>query len=253
MDNQNNYNGIILTKQTSKIRAMTITSCLLAASILISFISNFIKISFLGDFLTLDLSLVFIIPLIFICNVYWSLLSGVICGLFSFAWSAGLWIGPLLNITVNILTILLVYLFYFKVFRIIKNKQIKKTIVNNKVVFNLNNYFYFYIKLIITLLLTLIITTLVMAFLNGIVFTPLYWWAYNLLDSPSFVIANKWYKDNGPNLYLLYLPDYWSGIFGLYTSFNVFKLSIVFILVYFPITIIVKSDLANKYFYRRKM
>ncbi|WP_412032330.1 MPN527 family putative ECF transporter permease subunit [Malacoplasma muris] len=219
-----------ISEKTKQIRAMAITSCFLAISILVSFATNYIKITFLGDFLTLDLSLVFIVPIIFICNIFWALFAGIVCGLAAFIWmGTGLWVGPIFIIVINVIIILLVYLWYFIIF-----KKIKKTSI----------------KLSLTLLITLILLMFLGSLLNGLIFTPLYWWIYNVIPIPSFIEAEKWYQSQGPNPYLIYINTYWNGIFGLYSAFNLLKFGVIFIIIYGPLLLIINNNIADRYFYR---
>ena len=217
---------------TLKIRKMTLTSCFLAIAILMSFVGNtYMPLTFLANYLNLDISLVFIIPIIFACGLYWSNLAGIVAALFIFAWSfEGGWIGVVFNIVVNIAVVNLIYLLYF-VF-------LKK--------FKLN----FYIKLLITFITMWFFLIIFCSFINGILFTPLYWQWYGYLKTPSFVDAEKLYNEN-PTIWLLYIPTYWAGIFGLYSSFNSLKFGIVFFILYPVLVSLIKAKVFDRYFFQK--
>lgn len=197
-----------------------------------SFLGNtYFPISFLGNYLNLDLSLVFIIPLIFACGLYWSNFAGIVCALFVFAWSAnGGWIGVIFNIVVNVAIINFIYLIYFVCLK--KTKLI------------------FYIKLLITFVLTLIFMMLFCSATNGILFTPLYWQWYGYMKTISFIEAEKIYNQN-PTIWLLYIPNYWGGIFALYSSFNAFKFATVFIILYPALCSLIRAKIIDKYFFTK--
>lgn len=214
------------------IKNMAITSIFLSLAILTSFGTNFIKISFLGDFLSLDISLVFIIPLIFICSYYWSILASTILSLFTFLWPGNIWIGVVFNLIANFTFVTLVWLFT-KAFN-------KKIIANNS------------ISLFINFSLSILISSIFFSFLNGILFQPLWWWFFKLTDTIFFVeVANKYNFGLIPHAFLLWIPDYWSGIFGLYISFNIFKFAIVSFITFIAITFISKSNLIEHFFNKK--
>lgn len=217
---------------TLKIRKMTLTACFLAIAILMSYIGNtYMPLSFLGNYLNLDISLVFIIPIIFACGLYWSNFAGIVAALFIFAWQGdGVWIGPVFNIVVNIVIVNLIYLLYFQCFKKI----------------NLS----FYIKLLITFIVMWIFLIIFCSFINGILFTPLYWQYFGFIKTPSFIDAEKSYNQN-PNIYLLYIPTYWAGIFGLYSIFNGLKFGIVFVILYPVLVGLIKANVFDKYFFQQ--
>lgn len=218
----------IISNETKKIRIMTITSCLLSISILLSFLTNFIKLSFLGSFLTLDLSMVFIIPLIFICGFYSALFSSFVVGALSFFWSDGTWVGTIVNIFVNVTVVIIIQIFSFLF--------LKK-----------RNYIWF--RLMIIFIFSLLIICAFISFFNAIFFQPLYWWVFGFLKTPSLIEAINKYNNN-PNIFLLFIDDYWKGTFTLYTIFNLIKFSIVFFITICPSHIIIKHKLSEKYFYK---
>lgn len=222
--------NLIISKQTKKIRTITITSCLLSVSLFTSFITNFIKISFLGSFLTLDISLVFIIPLIFICGFYSSFFTSIIVGAFSIFWSDGSWVGTLVNIFVNIIVVLVISI--FKLFLFKKNKQIL-------------------LKIIIMFVFSLPIICIIISFFNAILFQPLYWWVFGYIKTPSLIEAINKYNSS-PNIFLLFINDYWKGTFTLYTIFNSIKLFITFFISICPLNIIIKQRFKEKYFFNLK-
>lgn len=212
-----------------RIKKMVITSIFIALSIITSFSTNFISLPFLASFLTLDISLIFIIALLVITSYYWALFAGITLGCFSFIWSSGIWIGAVFNIIVNVFTITIIWIFDKYVFKNIKN---------------------YWLKWGYNLISTLIIITFSFTLLNGILFQPLWWWFFNTpLKSISFIEAEFLYNNNFiSHAFLLWMPNYWSGIFALYTSFNLFKFSIVFLIAFPAINVLIKSGMIEKYF-----
>ncbi|WP_027123867.1 MPN527 family putative ECF transporter permease subunit [Mycoplasmoides pirum] len=187
-------------------------ACMLGISTLFAFIGTFIKIPFFAQMsLDIDISIIFIIPIIFICSLKWALLSGFINAILHFAWNASNWIGILILLISNLLTILI---FSFFKYIVEKNENIKpkKT------------------KWIYIWFLSIIFLTLFLTILNGILFTPLYWWwiSPGLFTNINFIETSKIYNEN-PNLhiYLLGIPNYWAGIFGLYSFFNLIKFVLI--------------------------
>lgn len=214
------------------IKNIAITSIFLALAILTSLGTNFIKISFLSDFLSLDISLVFIIPLMFICSYYWATLASTILSLFTFLWPGNIWIGVVFNLIANFVFVTLVW-FFVKVFQ-------KKTIFN------------YSLTLILSLGLSVLISSIFFSFLNGVIFQPLWWWFFKLTDTVFFVEVAKQYNFGViPHAFLLWIPDYWSGIFGLYMAFNIFKFVIVSIMTFIVVVFILKSNLLEHYFKRK--
>lgn len=235
MKNKHRTRNQIVSQTTLRIRSMTLTSCFMGIAIIMSFIGNtYIPITFLGGYLNLDISLVFIIPLVFACGLYWSNIAGLITAIFVFAWSgSGAWIGAVFNIVVNLVVVNLTYVIYFIAFKKLRN---------------------FYLKILYTFIILYVFLIIFCSFINGILFTPLYWQWYGFLDSASFLDAQFFYESNTGDdirVLLLYIPSYWGGIFGLYGAFNAFKFGIVFLILYPALVALIRSNIIDRYFFTK--
>ncbi len=186
------------------IRQITIAGMFLGLSIISSFIFSFAII--LGGFLTLDISIIFIIPIVFCCGIWWGVSASIIQGFFTLIWSgAGGWIGSIILIITNLTVVFI--LWTFEQYCQIKNRKLKWTIIYS---------------LLVPILM------IILSALNGLIFTPLYWWFLGIIDSPSFVEATYYASHtSGTNAYLLGFKNYWNGIFALYCLFNFIKFTIV--------------------------
>ncbi len=205
--NQSVKNNMILSKE------IALTALLTGLAIIFSILSNFFIVPF-ATWLTIDLSPLFIVSIyMFVKNhpIIYSVTSTIGVSLFTFI-NVGLagWVGVLINICSN-LTFLFMSIMFLKLF--------KKLFRNNKLYY------------LVSISFSCITTTFILTILNGILFTPLYWSYFINPRMISFIEAMNWYNEN-PSLYLLYIPNYWAGIFGLYISFNIIKFFICsFVLV----------------------
>lgn len=218
----------MISKNNILIRSITITAILTSFAMITSYSTDFIKLGFLNSFLSLDLSLIFVIPLIFICGIKWAFISSLILSCFSFI-NGGIssWIGPLFNLFINTFVVFIIYLIYFKVIRI---QNIK-------------------IRLLITSLIALMLIILFSCLLNGFIFTPLYVAYFNNdWKLASFI---ELLKDENKDKFIAFtlgIPNYWLGIFSLYSAFNAIKFSIVLFISYFIVLWIIKNKISQKYF-----
>lgn len=207
---------------------LVFSSGMLGLGIIFSYFSNWVKIPFFSQLsLTIDLSIIFIIPVIFLCSLAWALSNAAILSLLNFIWNGSNWIGIIFLLLVNLVTVLLFYLLY-----IIFNK----TKIRNKK-----------FKWLVIWVFVIILNTIIFTVLNGIIFTPLYWWWYANGQFPlNFIEVQKIYNStNYLQIYLLGIPDYWSGIWSLYTIFNLIKfiLTAIFsipVLIFFQINPLTK-------------
>ncbi len=190
------------------VKHITLSGMFLGLSIISSFILSFVYI--LGSFLTLDISIVFIIPIVFCCGIWWGLSAAIVQGLFTLIWSgAGGWIGSIILIVTNVIVIII--LWEFERYCKIENRKIKWTVIYS---------------------LLVPIIMIILSALNGLLFTPLFWWFLGIIQTPSFVEASTFAAaNNGVNVYLLGFNDYWKGIFALYCLFNFIKFSIVAVIM----------------------
>ena len=86
---------------------------------------------------------------------------------------------------------------------------------------------------------TVLLTSLLLTFLNGIFFTPLFWYGYDYIDALSISKAKNIYDDVKTAFFGL--PNYWSGIFGTILPFNLLKFTLIYV-IYFPL-----NDVFRKY------
>ncbi len=202
----------ITKNQFSNTFKLVFCASMLSVSTLFAVIGTFARLPFFAQMsLDVDLSLVFIVPVIFVCSLAWALGCGVLNALIHFTWNPTNWIGILILMFSNVLVVFLFWVFAKALGRSKKRRETKT-------------------KWVYSWLLTILCASFAMSALNGILFTPLYWWwlAPGLFNSISFVRVGEIY-DADPNLhvYLLGIPNYWAGIFGLYGLFNVTKFAIV--------------------------
>lgn len=223
----------IISDNAVRLRSMTITAvCLAFYAIFAFFCNTYLPLPFLANFLNLDISLVFLIPLVFICPIKWWISSSLISGFFNFLWaSSGGWVGALFNVIVNFTTLLV---FYFLNIFLLERKKNKK-------------HFVFY--LILSLIIALVVLVLFNCFINGIFFTPLYWWSFGIITSPSFLFAQQAYESyDSLKVWLLFIPNYWDGIMTLYSIFNSLKFGITFVLLFPLLIVIFKSKIVNHFY-----
>ncbi|MCF0217460.1 MAG: hypothetical protein HUJ42_00235 [Malacoplasma sp.] len=242
-----------LSKSSIQIRSMVITAMLLALYIIFAAIGNlYFKMTFLASFLNLDISLIFLIPLVFICRWQWWMFAAIAGGLANFIWAGvGGYIGAIYNVVLNVITLSFVFLLKFLLF----DKQNKKAINEdaNNLVNNNQSERLKYWKIVAICIISFAYSILVNCVLNGIIFTPLYMNLYmpKSFVSVSFIEVEKIYNNTNNSdarAMLLYIPNYWTGIFALYSAFNGIKFSIVF-LVLIPILIMLdKTNIVNRYF-----
>lgn len=194
-----------------KIYNITITSLLTSLSIVLSLVCKFFILPF-ATWLNVDISLISQI-VIYVCikgkySIFYSIFSLFITSVTSIAWyGTGDLIGVLISFISGLIYIS-IYCFFYMVF---KFKNLK-------------------IYLISTILSSLILTTFVLTLLNGLLFTPMYW-SYLGISSLNFLDCEMIYNMN-PNIYLLNMPTYWTGIFALYISFNSIKFMCISIIIF---------------------
>lgn len=197
----NNYYDLDKSKK-EKINIISITSVLTALSIVFSFVCKFFILPY-ATWLNIDLSIIFqVFIYILIKNkfsIFYSLFSLFITSLSSMIWYG---VGDIIGIFISFISGSLFILIFYMFSKIIYIK-------------NVRSYY------LVTLLLSSILTIILLTVLNGLIFTPLYWWYFGL-SSISFIDCEIWYNSS-PNVWLLNMPNYWSGIFVLYISFNSIK------------------------------
>ncbi|MGL5246036.1 MAG: MPN527 family putative ECF transporter permease subunit [Mycoplasmoidaceae bacterium] len=204
------------------VKKISVLSMLLSLGVIFNYVSTFIPF-FAFAFLNVDLSVAFVL-LAFSLYGYWS--AFFMCfaiGLFSIAWSTTGIIGPMILIVSNLSFISI----YFLISKLIKIKKIE----------------------ILNVIISIIINAIFLSIINGIIFTPIFLNMFTDIKTINFIeIANNynsglWYEKL--KIYFMFIPDYWLGIFSLYTSFNLFKFLIGGIAFIIFKKIIEKNDLLN--------
>ena len=84
------------------------------------------------------------------------------------------------------------------------------------------------LKIGLSLIMTIIVSSLLNTILNGIFYTPVYFWLYKLAPDPSIASAQIAYKS--ANVFFFGIPNYWVGIFAVYIVGNMIKYAIVSVL-----------------------
>ncbi|QMT98747.1 hypothetical protein H3143_01265 [Mycoplasma tullyi] len=182
---------------------------MLALAIIFAYLSSLVKIPFFSSLsLTIDISIVFLIPVIYISSIYSAVALSITLSLIHFIWNASNWIGIIFLTIINIFTILI---FAFL------NWLLNKTKLKDKKV-----------KWLVIWILIIPILMVLFSAINGILITPLYWWWFRAVRTINFIEVAKFYNSS-PNLrfFLLFINDYWTGIFALFSLFNLIKFSLV--------------------------
>ncbi|MCV3743404.1 hypothetical protein OF377_00690 [Ureaplasma sp. ES3154-GEN] len=188
-----------------------LSAVMLAMFLLINFLSSFLKF----NFLVFDFAMVSVLVLAYRVRIRYVYLVTVLGSLFNFFYSSASWIGVMIVSVNNLIFISWCLLFIRVIF---------------KKFFHLKRF------LLINVLLSALITSLISVLLNITLFTPLYWYTYQLVRTMNFVqIANNYQ----PNPYLLNAPNYYAGNFALYLPFNLLKYLGVIILAMLFVRLIV--------------
>ncbi|MDE6429252.1 MAG: hypothetical protein K2K18_01930, partial [Malacoplasma sp.] len=245
------YPNSFYSKNSIRIRSMVITAMMLSLYIIFAWLGNqFFNLAFLANFLNLDISLLFLIPLVFICNWRWWLFAAIMGGVSTFMYAgAGVWIGAVYNIVLNLVTLSFIYL--LKIFIVDNNYFLKRA--KDKKNNLLKVFFKFEFQAGLIAVITFIFSVFINCLLNGLIFTPLYMNLYlnNIFPNAWFIdVENIYNSSSGQEArwFLLFIPNYWTGIFALYSAFNAIKFGIVLILIYPVLLLLFKTNLASDYF-----
>ncbi|MGL4647154.1 MAG: MPN527 family putative ECF transporter permease subunit [Mycoplasmoidaceae bacterium] len=192
----------------------------LVLGILFSYASNFIPFFAFG-FLKIDISIIFFLVPISLVGYRSSIFIIIIIGITNIAWSTTAFIGPLILIISNIVFVTC----YFLLNKIIKIKHAK----------------------LINLIVATLVCSFIITLLNGIFFTPLFINFFTDVKTISFIeISNNynnglWYDKL--KFFLMFIPDYWGGIFALYIGFNLLKFGIGSILYFMIDKLLTKNQI----------
>ncbi|WP_417568644.1 MPN527 family putative ECF transporter permease subunit [Mycoplasma bradburyae] len=188
---------------------LSFNASMLALAIIFAYFSSLIKIPFFSSLsLTIDISIVFLLPVIYISSLISALMLSLTLSLVHFIWNPSNWIGIIFLTIINVFVILI---FCFL------NWLFNKTNLKNKK-----------IKWLIIWILIIPISMVLFSAINGILITPLYWWWFRAVKTINFIeIANYYNSTNNLRFFLLFIDDYWTGIFALYSFFNFAKFSLI--------------------------
>lgn len=182
------------------IKDYTMSAIFIGIAILINYTSNFIKF----EYLAFDFSLFTITLLSFKVRKRMVYAATIIISLANFINSSAGWIGVMIVSLNNI--------FFITIFLILK-----KILINNK---------HKYWKLLLVHIIASFATIMFNVLMNGLLYTPLYWYSFKIASSINFIQVQKEYEIK-PNLYLLNFKKYWAGVFVLYFSFNLIKYTVI--------------------------
>ncbi len=200
---------------------------MLALAIIFAYLSSLIRIPFFSSLsLTIDISIVFLIPVIYISSIGSALTLAVSLSLIHFIWNSTNWIGIIFLTIINIFTII-IFTFFNWLLNLTKLKTKK-------------------VKWLIIWILIIPIFMFIFSAINGILITPLYWWWFRAVKTVNFIEVAKYYNSNSNlRFFLLFINDYWTGIFSLYSLFNLIKFSLVAFFA-IPLLIFFQNNLFTK-------
>ena len=204
------------------VKKISISAMLLSLWVTFNYISTFTS-SIAFAFLHVDLSIAFVLLSFHLIGYLNSFFICFAIGLFSIGWSTTGVIGPLILIISNLTFITI----YFISSKLIRGQKLQ--------ILNLFN--------------AIITNSILLAFLNGIFFTPLFLYVFTDVKTINFIeISNNynsglWFEKL--KIYFMFIPNYWLGTFSLYISFNLFKFLIGGIAFIILKNMIERNDLLN--------
>ncbi len=182
---------------TSKIiKDYTLSAVMLGLGILVAYLSHFIRFNFLA----FDFSLFTLVYLIYKVKYRFVYLVTILLSLANLLHGSPSWIGTMVLSLNNLFFVTMVILS-------------KKLFIPKRPKFYLNLW---------VLVLSSFLTTVFNVIMNGILYTPLYWYTFKITPTLNFLEVQKIYEKH-PTLFLLNIKSYWLGIIALYTSFNLIK------------------------------
>lgn len=200
---------------------LTLTGVFLALVILLQFFEKYLP--FANTYLRFNFSLLFILPIFFFSGPGW----GIFALILRFA------IGPAMDPLGYDITGIMGHL----ILLISSSVTIFIFFLMSWLTLSLRNSKW---KYWIVAILTIILSSIILTLLNGLLFSPLYWWAFNFLDHPSYLAAQTLYQNtSGLQVMHFGIKSYWGGIWAVYLSGNIIKYSLIFIVNY-PLDKVVK-------------
>lgn len=204
------------------VKKISISAMLLSLAVIFNYISTFIPF-FAFAFLNVDLSIAFVLLSFHLIGYLNSFFICFAIGLFSIGWSTTGVIGPLILIISNLTFITI----YFISSKLIRGQKLQILNLFNAIIFN----------------------SILLAFLNGLFFTPLFLYVFTDVKTINFIeISNNynsglWFEKL--KIYFMFITNYWLGTFSLYISFNLFKFLIGGIAFIILKNMIERNDLLN--------
>lgn len=226
-DQKQQFTFLKAYKRHNLVYRITITGIFFALVLLFQYFEKFMP--FINTYLKLNFSLIFILPIFYLAGPFLGLFVLILRFIF----------GPLLGTLGYDLAGIIAHLILFISTIITLFIYFLNTFLFKKI----NNLKYRYL---ITAITTIVITAFILAILNGLLFTPLFWWAFKYLPIISYNDAKLMYQQNEfIQIAHFGLKNYWAGILVVYIFGNMFNLSIIF-LVNYPLEKIIKQLLILK-------
>ncbi|EDX53164.1 MPN527 family putative ECF transporter permease subunit [Ureaplasma urealyticum] len=186
---------------TSKIiKDYTLSAVMLGIGILVAYLSHFIRFNFLA----FDFSLFTLVYLIYKVKYRFVYLVTILLSLANLMHGSPSWVGTMILSLNNLFFVSMVIIF-------------KKIFIPKTSKFHLN---------LCVLVLSSFLTIVFNVIMNGILYTPLYWYTFKITSTLNFLEVQKIYESH-PTLFLLNIKSYWLGIIALYTIFNLIKNAII--------------------------
>lgn len=200
-------------RQRSIIQKITITSMMLTFVLMFHGLDQFVKLPF--GFLTINFSLIFILPIFYFSGPWFGLLSFIIRMIF------GMSLGLFSLVAIMSQVIILFFELIAVVFMYVYSYALKK--------YHHHNY-----KIIGIFSLTIISTTVIASLLNACIFFPLFISALTEFSFPPS-ISEAIMRYGQYRLVFFNIPNYWIGVTITYMVGNIIKFSLIFFL-YFPLS-----------------
>lgn len=194
--NQRNFGSIL---------PLVFCGIMTALSICTSILSGFLIVVPVFK-LTIDLSVIFLIPIVYVASMSYACMAAGIVAIVHLLLNSSNWLGIFILLTGNVVTLWL-HLGLHKFLACFPRLSKRAKLI-----------------WLWTMLITLI--TAIFILLNGIFFVPLYWFLFKVpnIDSINFLnVANCYNNDSELHYYFFFIPRYWGGISALYGGFNLIK------------------------------
>ncbi|CAM9109414.1 MPN527 family putative ECF transporter permease subunit [Mycoplasma todarodis] len=207
------------------VHKVAFTGVFLGLVLLLQFLSRFMP--FADTYIKLNLSLLFILPIFYYAGPLWGILvlilrltlGPAISGL---GYTIQEFTGHFILFMCSMITIGLMYIF---------SGLFSKMKLHN-------------VKVILIVTSTLLTTSLILTFLNQVLFTPLFWSAFKFTDGFSLKQSIKLYDNPIVKAKFFMIPNYWAGTFATYLAGNLVKYGIIF-MCYIPMSKVLRSHITR--------